>query len=94
MNSVSDESKVVTVIRDGRPKNIHISFVLVGDIVILNEGMKIPADGICLDASELTTDESAMTGETGKYLQKIQNIIDYIFRYLFKIKYYLKNRSN
>jgi magnesium-transporting ATPase (P-type) len=27
--------------------------------------MEIPADGIVLSASELTTDESAMTGETG-----------------------------
>lgn len=30
--------------------------------------MEIPADGIILEASELTTDESAMTGETGKKL--------------------------
>jgi len=39
--------------------------VMVGDIVILSEGMEIPADGIVIAASELTTDESAMTGETG-----------------------------
>ena len=38
---------------------------MVGDVVKLNEGMEIPADGIVLQASELTTDESAMTGETG-----------------------------
>ena len=30
--------------------------------------MEIPADGILLEASELTTDESAMTGETGKFI--------------------------
>lgn len=30
----------------------------------MNEGMEVPADGIILEASELTTDESAMTGET------------------------------
>lgn len=46
-----------------------MSLVHVGDIVQLNEGMEIPADGIVLNASELTTDESAMTGETGDTIQ-------------------------
>ncbi|KAL4476839.1 hypothetical protein ABPG72_010676 [Tetrahymena utriculariae] len=64
LNSVSDESKIVTVIRSGKPSNIHMSLVQVGDIVVLNEGMEIPADGIILESSELITDESAMTGET------------------------------
>lgn len=36
--------------------------MLVGDIVQINEGMEIPADGILLQANEITTDESAMTG--------------------------------
>lgn len=34
-----------------------------GDIIQLNEGMEIPADGILIEANEITTDESAMTGE-------------------------------
>jgi P-type E1-E2 ATPase len=33
-------------------------------MVILREGMQIPADGILLRGSEVTCDESAMTGET------------------------------
>lgn len=37
---------------------------MVGDVVELVEGMEIPADGVVLEASDLTTDESAMTGET------------------------------
>jgi len=37
---------------------------MVGDIVKIVEGMEIPADGIVFEASDLTTDESAMTGET------------------------------
>lgn len=37
---------------------------MVGDLVELTEGMEIPADGIVIEASELSTDESAMTGET------------------------------
>lgn len=63
LNSVADEKKKVTVRRDGIPMEIHQDFVLVGDVVIINEGMEIPADGILLESSEITTDESAMTGE-------------------------------
>lgn len=37
---------------------------MVGDVIDLVEGMEVPADGIVIDASDLTTDESAMTGET------------------------------
>jgi len=41
---------------------MHQDFVLVGDIVQINEGMEIPADGLLVQANEITTDESAMTG--------------------------------
>lgn len=37
---------------------------MVGDIIKIVEGMEIPADGILVKASEVSTDESAMTGET------------------------------
>lgn len=37
---------------------------MVGDLVILTEGMEIPADGYLVQSAELTTDESAMTGES------------------------------
>jgi P-type E1-E2 ATPase len=43
---------------------IHNSEVLVGDLVMLREGMEIPADGILFKNSDITCDESAMTGET------------------------------
>jgi len=48
---------------------------MVGDIIDLVEGMEIPADGIVLDASELSSDESAMTGETGKYIYLIERMV-------------------
>ncbi len=64
MNGVADARKIVSILRNGQVVNLHQSKVLVGDIVILLEGMEIPADGYVLEASELTTDESAMTGET------------------------------
>jgi len=37
---------------------------MVGDIIIIMQGMGIPADGVLIEGSEITTDESAMTGET------------------------------
>ena len=52
------------MIRDGQLMNIHNSLVLVGDVVIISEGMDIPADGYVIEASELLCDESSMTGET------------------------------
>ena len=43
--------------------NIHMSEVMVGDIVLLSEGMEVPADGYVFESADVTTDESAMTGE-------------------------------
>lgn len=60
---MADEKKRVSVWRSGLPLEIHQDFVLVGDVVTINEGMEIPADGILLESNDITTDESAMTGE-------------------------------
>lgn len=35
-----------------------------GDLCAVDNGMEIPADGYLVEANEITTDESAMTGET------------------------------
>lgn len=64
LNSVADEKKRVSVWRNGLPLELHQDFVLVGDVVAINEGMEVPADGILLESNDITTDESAMTGET------------------------------
>lgn len=48
---------------------------MVGDVIELTEGMEVPADGILIEASELTTDESAMTGETGNIIQGKNKIL-------------------
>ncbi|CAD8172417.1 unnamed protein product [Paramecium octaurelia] len=64
LNAVSEKSKIVTIIRDGKEHRMHEENCLVGDIVKLVEGMEIPADGILIEASEIKMDESSMTGET------------------------------
>lgn len=63
LNCVADEKKQVTLKRDDILINMHQDFVLAGDIVNIETGMEVPADGILLEASDITTDESAMTGE-------------------------------
>lgn len=52
------------VIRDGREMRIAGREVVQDDIVILNEGDRVPADGTILKASNLTIDESLLTGES------------------------------
>jgi P-type Ca2+ transporter type 2C len=52
------------VIRDGQRKRIAGREVVRGDILILAEGDRVPADGIVLSCSNLSTDESLLTGES------------------------------
>jgi calcium-translocating P-type ATPase len=51
------------VIRDGKLEEIHVSEVVVGDIVYLQAGDKIPADGVIVEG-ELKVDQAALNGET------------------------------
>lgn len=52
------------VIRDGRRLKVSIFDVLVGDVVPLEIGDQIPADGILIPGYSLDIDESSMTGES------------------------------
>ena len=51
LNSVADEKKKATVKRNGITMEIHQDFILVGDVVLISEGMEIPADGILIESS-------------------------------------------
>lgn len=52
------------VLRDGMPQRIAGREVVVGDIVILAEGDRVPADGSLIEARDLEVDESLLTGES------------------------------
>ncbi|MBQ6147770.1 cation-transporting P-type ATPase [Candidatus Saccharibacteria bacterium] len=54
----------ITVLRDGKEKDIDASELVPGDIVILHEGDRIPADGRIIFESGLLTNESMLTGES------------------------------
>jgi Ca2+-transporting ATPase len=52
------------VIRDGQRKRIAGREVVRGDIVVLGEGDRVPADGTLLQSQDLQSDESLLTGES------------------------------
>lgn len=62
LNQVNDD-ELVEVIRNSATTTIPRKDVVVGDIVIINTGDEIPADGELLDAVTLSVDESTLTGE-------------------------------
>lgn len=56
LNSVADQKKKVTLKRDGITLELHQDFILPGDVVFINEGMEVPADGILIEANDVATD--------------------------------------
>ncbi len=52
------------VIRDGKLKIIDARYIVPGDIILLEEGDKIPADVRFIEVNGLETDESILTGES------------------------------
>ena len=57
------EEQPVRVLRDGRIQEIPRREVVVGDVVIVETGDEVPADGTLIDAVGLQVDESSLTGE-------------------------------
>ena len=62
LNQVNDD-ELVEVIRNGNATLIPKKDVVVGDIVIINTGAEVPADGELLECVSLNIDESTLTGE-------------------------------
>ena len=58
------ETKKILVVRNNEKKLIESKNLVPGDIVIIEEGIKVPADCYLLEAYELEVDESILTGES------------------------------
>ncbi|KAG7135939.1 Calcium-transporting ATPase 2 like protein [Verticillium longisporum] len=58
------EDRIVKVIRSGKPTNLSIHRVLVGDVMLLEAGDVIPVDGVYIDGHNVSCDESSATGES------------------------------
>ena len=52
------------VLIDGRVKEIDSRYIVPGDVIIVEAGMKVPADARLIEAKELYVDESILTGES------------------------------
>ncbi len=62
LNKVNDDT-LIKVTRNGNIKEIPKKEVVVGDIVLLEAGEEVPADGELLEAVSLQLNESSLTGE-------------------------------
>ena len=64
LNALKDLSAPhVKVIRDGKEQIIESCNLVPGDLMMIAEGVKIPADGQIVRANDLCVDESSLTGE-------------------------------
>ena len=64
LNALKDLSAPhVKVLRDGKETVIPSKDLVPGDLMLIAEGVKIPADGTVLKANDLCVDESSLTGE-------------------------------
>ena len=62
LNSTNDDTPV-KVVRDGAVTEIPKQDVVVGDVVLLESGEEVPADGTLQEAVSLKINESTLTGE-------------------------------
>ncbi len=64
LNAKKDELKI-KVVRDGKEFLIPNTEIVVGDLLKLETGDKIAADGLCVESHNLVVDEASLTGEIG-----------------------------
>ncbi|MFQ5343758.1 MAG: heavy metal translocating P-type ATPase, partial [Anaerolineae bacterium] len=57
------QAKTARVVRDGKEVDIPVEEVLVGDVVIVRPGEKVPVDGVVVEGTS-AVDESMITGES------------------------------
>ncbi|GAM27234.1 hypothetical protein SAMD00019534_104090 [Acytostelium subglobosum LB1] len=63
LNAIRNEHNC-SIIVDGHLSSIPVTDIVVGDIVRLESGDTVPADGLYINGTNLSVDESAMTGES------------------------------
>ncbi len=69
------EDTGVKVIRNGSPGSIPMRDIVVGDVILLEAGDMVPADGYLLVAAETEADESAFTGESEPVKKIVQDSV-------------------
>jgi Ca2+-transporting ATPase len=56
--------RVARVVRDGKEGEVSAETLVPGDVVLLNAGDRVPADGRVVQQAQLQADEAALTGES------------------------------
>jgi len=60
------------VLREGKIREILASELVVGEIILLEEGDKVPADGRLIETNSLKVDHSTITGEAEPQLRSLE----------------------
>jgi len=63
LNAQKDDIDVA-LLRDGKRIEINVKELVVGDVVVLDAGLRVPADGLFIEGSDVACDESGVTGES------------------------------
>lgn len=63
------------VIRDGRVQLVNTIDLVPGDLVILEIGTSIPADGVLIEANDLSLNEAILTGESEPVSKKVTKLL-------------------
>jgi Na+-exporting ATPase len=75
LESLKSMSKgTATVIRDGSASVVSIDEVVIGDVVVLEQGTNVPADLRMFDAIALEIDEALLTGENAPVKKTVKRI--------------------
>lgn len=68
--------EIVRVFRDGEEQELASTMLVPGDIVVLTEGERLPADGTILEGQSIEADEAILTGES---LPVAKNVGDLLY---------------
>jgi Ca2+-transporting ATPase len=63
-----------SVVRDGQECEVRVEEVVPGDLVVLREGERVPADARVVAAVGLTIDESTLTGESVPVAKSVEAV--------------------
>ncbi len=62
---------MISVLRDGQVSRIEAKLLVPGDVILLEEGDRVPADGRLIEVNQLKVDHSSLTGESEPQLRKL-----------------------
>ncbi|GMF12427.1 unnamed protein product [Phytophthora lilii] len=61
--SAKNDDVLVKVLREGKPDQVPVGEISVGEVIILETGDRVPADAVLINGSDLKCNESSLTGE-------------------------------